>query len=130
MLRDPVAENKTNDKNVERTNLPGPTFKDLGDPAREIISEEGIGVNTVGNQQVSGMFDCDECNAVFKSRSALRLHIQSKHEGVIYRCDKCDFKTTLQGNLARHKKGRHEGIMYNCTQCDYKADRQEKLTQT
>ena len=71
MLRDPVAENKTNDKNVERTNLPGPTFKDLGDPAREIISEEGIGVNTVGNQQVSGMLTV--MNVMLSLNHALHL---------------------------------------------------------
>ena len=52
---------------------------------------------------------------------ALKMHKQSKHEGIKYSCEQCDYEATMKANLLRHLKSKHEEVKYPCNQCDYKA---------
>ena len=40
----------------------------------------------------------------------LKIHVESKNEGVKYSCLKCDYATTTTSNLKRHVENKHEGI--------------------
>ena len=50
---------------------------------------------------------CPQCNAVFKSRGDIYMHIRAKHEGVKYPCDQCDYKTTRSYTLKKHINLQH-----------------------
>ena len=45
---------------------------------------------------------CNECNAIYKSKSGLYSHIKTAHEGVKYDCNQCDYRATHQSNLTKH----------------------------
>ena len=51
----------------------------------------------------------------------LKMHKESKHEGIRYPCDQCDYAASMAKDLKRHKESKHEGIRYPCDQCDYAA---------
>ena len=41
------------------------------------------------------MHNCDQCDdQAEQQKNTLKLHKESKHEGVSYSCDKCDFQAT------------------------------------
>ena len=67
---------------------------------------------------VGGRFVCHECNIVYASNIALKLHKQSKHDMLRYNCDHCEYKATRQNLLIAHKQSFHEGMRYSCDQCD------------
>ena len=49
-----------------------------------------------------------------------RIHLK-------YGCDQCEYKATRTSNLRVHKQSKHEGVQYSCDQCEYKAGRKENL---
>ena len=54
---------------------------------------------------------CDQCDfQAFTSRNSLVRHIQNVHEGVRYPCDQCETKLHSLYNLKIHKQTKHEGI--------------------
>ena len=63
-----------------------------------------------------------DCNKLFKSKKALKLHVQILHEGVRHFCDQCDFKTTMKCYLKDHINSVHAGVKQFCQLCDYKAN--------
>jgi len=78
-------------------------------------------------QNTDNKFSCDQCNKQFSGKQILKIHIQSKHEGVMFACNQCDKKFTQQGHLATHIKSKHEGVKYPCNQCDYQATQHGNL---
>ena len=42
-------------------------------------------------------------------------------ESCLLLCDKCEYKTKTNYLLRVHKESKHEGIRYNCELCDYSA---------
>ena len=71
----------------------------------------------------SKQYICEKCEAVFQTKDGLRLHRQSKHEGVQYSCNQCEFKATQRGNLKAHQEAVHDGIKYSCNLCEYQTTR-------
>ena len=71
---------------------------------------------------------CSDCGKGFAFRNSLQRHQKSKHEeGDIYSCNRCEYKATQPGNLKIHQQSKHEGVRYFCDQCEYQATRQEHL---
>ena len=94
------------------------------------------------------MFECNQCDKKYKSRSARYTHKKTVHSGIIpdrteVHCEQCAFTTKRKDHLKDHiknihekevcdlcgkgfsyrslidhKKVVHEGILYNCNQCD------------
>ena len=62
-------------------------------------------------------YNCDECDFGSHSTVNLRMHIESKHEGVIHRCKDCNYKTQNERELTRHRKTIHE--KYKCEFCNF-----------
>jgi hypothetical protein len=75
----------------------------------------------------SQLYQCEECEAVFKSKRGLFFHTSSKHEGIVYSCYQCEYKTTRRGNLKTHHQSKHEGVKYSCNQCEYQATQHKSL---
>ena len=50
----------------------------------------------------SHYFKCDDCDYVSNKKISLKVHVQSKHEGVRYPCDLCDYQATQRGRLRVH----------------------------
>ena len=67
------------------------------------------------------LYKCEECEATYKRKKALRHHIGNKHEGIVYSCQQCSYKATQQSHLKQHQESVHEGVKYSCNQCEYQA---------
>ena len=65
-----------------------------------------------------GKNQCRQCDYENSALYNLRLHVESKHEGVRYPCNQCDYKATREVHLRRHKEIKHEGVRYPCDKCD------------
>merc|ERR1712129_413911 len=75
------------------------------------------------------LYQCEECEATYKSRCGLLRHTKSKHEGILYSCQQCSYRATQQSSLKTHQQSVHEGIKYSCNKCEYQATRQDCLRQ-
>ena len=75
----------------------------------EILKLDFPTYSTDGDTIKSGskIFKCEECDAVFKTKSGLLGHTKSKHEGIVYSCNQCNYKATQQGHLKAHKQSKH-----------------------
>ena len=79
--------------------------------------EEDVKTEIKKNTQLVNI-SCEICLKSFKTKSALRnhvqsvhketkhlkTHIQSVHEAVKYSCTQCDFQATTQSNLQKHSQ--------------------------
>ena len=61
--------------------------------------------SNVSNEVVntSESFNCQDCEAVFKTKGKLQHHNRSKHEGLTYSCNQCQYQTIWPGKLRKHK---------------------------
>ena len=73
------------------------------------------------------VYSCGECLYKAKNRYNLRIHEESKHEGVCYSCDHCGYRAKWKKNLKQHVESQHEGVRYSCVQCDYRAKLKQHL---
>lgn len=66
-------------------------------------------MRVVHNTIMVSEFKCSECSGIFKHKSNLVKHIQSKHKGVKrFSCDKCDKKFFYKQAFERHVRTIHE----------------------
>lgn len=65
--------------------------------------------------------ECKKCDYSCSRTDTLKIHIQSKHDGVIYKCQDCDAIFSRNWSLITHKKVKHEGRRFNCDQCHHKS---------
>ena len=68
----------------------------------EILKLDNRTFNTDG-ESVSLLYQCEECEAVFKTKHHLFAHTSSKHEGIVYSCNQCEYKATRQAYLKTHQ---------------------------
>ena len=57
----------------------------------------------------------------------LKVHKESKHEGIRYPCDLCKYVATEQTNFKRHKKSKHEETRFFCDKCEFATTRLHNL---
>ena len=77
--------------------------------------------STNSAQAMETWFDCDQSEHKANHKDSLRLHKQSKHEGIKYNCDQWEYKATTKSNLRVHTLSKHAGIKFDCEQFEYKA---------
>ena len=75
---------------------------------RCIVKEKG------DPQQKNIELSCNKCDAVFRYRYNLKVHVKSIHEGVRYDCNQCDSRFTRQSSLRMHKQSLHREVKYDC----------------
>ena len=78
--------------------------------------------NPDGDSDLKTSYKCDQCEHVASKKLSLKLHIQSKHEGLRFPCDHCDYKATQKQLLKKHINEKHDGSMFSCDekQCEMK----------
>ena len=47
-------------------------------------------------------FPCSQCEYIATSASALKVHVENKHEGVRYPCSQCEYFATQAISLKIH----------------------------
>ena len=65
---------------------------------------------------------CPDCNKILSTKKRLKVHIQSKHEGMRWPCNQCDFKAWERCTLNSHYRTVHQfdqPIKFKCVNCDY-----------
>jgi len=69
------------------------------------------------------------CKYIALKKDTLEEHIRKVHinEKVRFYCDQCDFTSTVKAKIKLHIDSKHEGIVYACEECDYKASRKDIL---
>ena len=55
-------------------------------------------------------YTCGQCEHQATSKSNLKTHRMSIHEGIEYPCGQCEYQATTKRNLERHRRSVHEGI--------------------
>ena len=60
---------------------------------------------------------CKECDREFSSKDHLKRHVQSVHEGVLFKCDLCPKTCTRKDKLYRHVQSVHKGVRFKCDLC-------------
>ena len=51
-------------------------------------------------------YSCEYCDYKSKWKHALKIHKESKHEGICSNCDECGYKVTTKGSLKTHKESK------------------------
>ena len=64
-------------------------------------------------------FMCDLCDYAASTKTVLKFHRESKHEGIRHPCNKCDFSGVDKSSLRRHMKRKHEVVSYSCRECGF-----------
>ena len=84
-----------------------------------------------GNEEKEAqkVFSCTKCEHRTATKSNLRRHHKTMHEGIRYPCHECGYQASQQKNLERHIQTKHEGLKYHCKQCDYKVKSKYELQQ-
>jgi len=70
---------------------------------------------------------CDQCEYKAKTKYLLRVHKESKHEGIRYKCELCDYSAKKKEQVKLHNEAKHEGKTYSCNQCNYQTPRKYAL---
>lgn len=65
----------------------------------------------------NGKFPCDLCDYEATRPDNLRIHKQSRHEGVRFSCEECGKEFSNPSGLSLHKRTKHEGRTYDCETC-------------
>ena len=90
-----------------------------------MVTKEEIGEVTKEEKDLdisaSEYEDAYVCLIKWEQKQSLKIHQQSKHEGVRYVCNQCEYSATTRGDLKRHQESLHEGVLYSCDQCKYTA---------
>ena len=71
------------------------------------------------------MFECEQCDYKSKTKSALIVHHNYLHNMVKHKCLNCGSQFSSKSNLRKHVESVHEGKKYPCDVCDYLATRKE-----
>ena len=91
---------------------------------RETINQKGVRLSTESSLPEKIEFNCNQCQAVFKSLKGLAHHINGIHKGVKYDCNNGRYRAISHSNLILHIQSIHKQVKYDCNQCNYRATSQ------
>ena len=75
-----------------------------------------------------GEFNCPDCDYSAKRNDKLKLHIQTKHEGLRFPCEYCEYAALRPDKLRDHRRKKH-GIetTYPCDVCEFVGENYRSL---
>merc|ERR1712189_23215 len=91
----------------------------LGRTASQVLTNSSSSL--INDNKNKKPYKCQDCDYSATQKGHIKIHVQSKHEGIKYPCHQCDYQATRSSSLQRHIESIHEGIKYPCQQCDYQA---------
>ena len=65
---------------------------------------------------------CDQCDYLAMTKTQLKRHIKSKHEGKRIKCPKCDKTYSFHGDMMVHFKAEHDKVKFKCQKCEYESN--------
>ena len=80
------------------------------------------------NYSFKQLYNCEECDATFKSKLGMNLHTRTNHEGVMYSCDQCKYQASWPGHLKQYKESIQKGVIHLCNHCEFQSTQKMKLT--
>ena len=72
-------------------------------------------------------YPCTECKLTASQAQNLKIHVESKHEGVRYPCCKCEYAATRASYLKVNIKNIHDGVIYLYSKCEFTATSAQNL---
>ena len=54
---------------------------------------------------------------VTKLRTKATL-VNHQHEGILHLCGECKYKLSTKSSIRKHTETKHEGVHYKCEKCD------------
>ena len=71
---------------------------------------------------------CSTCFKIYSNKTKMKIHYESKHEGLRWPCEQCDHQLADKSALQKHIKAVHEGVRFNCTLCDFEGSYKSSVT--
>ena len=90
-------------------------------------TQDNLYLQNAGISLASCQLFCDKCDYKTKTNYQLKVHRESKHEGIRYNCELCDYSAKKKEQVKLHNEAKHEGIKYSCNKCDYQTPRRHAL---
>ena len=81
---------------------------------RIIESTENVKMEVLHKDNSSKRIECNDCDKSFSSKSNLRKHVESYHEGKTYGCGECSVICSYRKSVNRHcaAKGHDKELIY------------------
>ena len=76
---------------------------------------------------MSGLYNCDECDFSSEKKFRFRKHRAVIHEGFSYNCQTCPSSFKRRERLKKHIESVHEGVGFKCTECSKQFGNQRSL---
>ena len=76
---------------------------------------------------MSGLYNCDECDFSSEKKFRFRKHRAVIHEGFSYNCQTCPSSFKRRERLKKHIESVHEGVGFKCTECSKQFSNQRSL---
>ena len=126
----PVYDNppdlKVYQKNVDtKANIEADS--DEHSPVKQLTPSQEIKDSSNESKIDEEKFSCNQCANQFASKSGLRTHIKSIHDGARYECKLCDEQYNIRSSLRRHVLSKHQGVKFSCNECVYQATQKTHL---
>ena len=84
----------------------------------------------IERHHIKKLYKCDQCSYQGNPRS-LVAHIRNIHDNLWFNCDECDYKSSQKCSLKVHTQTKHEGIihLYSCDQCGHQSRKKQNALQ-
>ena len=79
----------------------------------DTMSRARLDNTTTNHRLVLGkqiLYNCEDCDLVFKKRFALLRHRTSKHKLISYSCYQCEYQASNPSNLKDHQECKHKSV--------------------
>ena len=80
-----------------------------------------FGLKTCVDLEIHSKFYCGQCQFSAIRNVTMKFHIESVHEGIVYKCEQCDVVTKWERDLKVHIKAKHTRLIFECKEegCSY-----------
>ena len=80
----------------------------------KIDSCQKFGLRTCADLEIHSKFYCKQCEFSAIRNAAMKFHIESVHEGIVYKCEQCGLVTKSEKHLKDHIKAKHTRMVLDC----------------
>ena len=123
-----LSETENNSLNPRENRIDYPTNTESLKENEKPISTLGV-IEIATFEQKNTKYICTLCNKAFVTKSSLKTHIESVHEGKRpHKCNKCELRLVKISHLNSHLESVHEkNKPFKCEICDYSCSQKFNL---
>ena len=85
-------------------------------------------VNILSTVKMAKLFECDQCDFKYKTKSKLTSHHNSLYGNIKYKCKLCGNQFSTKRSLTEHQQSIHEGKKFPCSLCEHVASNRGNLS--